>query len=187
MRRAIGALCVTLWAATAYAADPQAAAMDYITALSQQDFAHAVKLIRASDLVEYKKTFDELFSAEAAAGKKDLLVAAFGPDAKLSDALNAKPDEVFIATMNVVMGAVKTANMKLAVEPAKYLGKVSEDAHLVHVLVRTYAKLGDSVTSRVEVVTTVAEGSDWKVVLPDQLKAIGQVMRRQMALRAAKP
>jgi hypothetical protein len=188
MVRVASVFVLLLYAMASRANDPKAAAMDYITALNQQDFAHAAQLIRPEDLVDYKKAFDDLFRAEAQTGRKDLLVAAFGADAKLDDALNAKPDVTFIATMNVVMGAVKTANMKLDVLPAKYLGQVAEDAHHIHVLVRTYTKLGDTTSSRVEVVSTMSENGAWKVVLPDQIRAIAQVLQRQMAARrAARP
>jgi len=188
MLRVASVFVLLLYAMASHANDAQAAAMDYITALGQQDFAHAARLIRAADLADYKKAFDDLFRAEAAAGKKDLLVAAFGVDAKLDDALSAKPDATFVATMNVVMGAMKNANMKLDALPAKYLGQVSEDTHLVHVLVRTYTKLGDTTTSRVEVVSTMSENGSWKVVLPDQIRLIAQVMQRQMAAqRGARP
>jgi hypothetical protein len=185
----VASVCVLLlYAMASRANDAQTAAIDYVTALGHQDFAHAARLIRAADLVAYKKAFDDLFRAEAATGRRDLLVAAFGPDAKLDDALNAKPDATFIATMNVVMGAMKSANMKLDALPPKYLGQVSEDAHLVHVLVRTYTKLGDATSSRVEVVSTAFEDGSWKVVLPEQIRAIAQVMQRQMAAqRGARP
>lgn len=188
MLRMVWVCALLLVAVAARANDPQTVAMAYMSALGQQDFAQAARLIRPTDLADYKKTFDGLFRSEAAAGRNDLLVATFGPDAKLADALDAKPDATFIATMNVVMGAMKSARMKLDALPAKYVGQVAEDANLVHVLVRTYTKLGDTTTSRVEVVSTALENGGWKVVLPDQIRAIAQVMQRQMAAqRAVRP
>lgn len=85
--------------------------------------------------------------------------------------------------MKLVMGVATQVDLKVEFLPPVVLGEVPETPELVHVLVRTYTKLGDTKTSRVEVISMAPEGTAWKILLPEQLKTVGQVMLKQIQRR----
>jgi hypothetical protein len=176
-------LILLLVAGTSVADTREAVVTKYVAAFGDYKFEEAGRLIRGSDLAHYKSNFSILFRAEAQTGKTDFLRAAFGDKATLDDALNASPEAVFAATMKVVMSAATRLDTKPEFLPPKILGEVSETPELVHVLVRSFVKLGDTTTSKVEVISMAPEGKTWKIILPEQLKAMGQIMLKQTQRR----
>lgn len=161
---------------------PQNVATSYFSALKSSDYLSAANLFRAADLEHFKSAFTPIFEAESRNGKRDLLDATFGKDATVETAMNAAPEQVFANVVSFVFNANPTARPTL--ERMEILGAVEEPAQqLVHVLTRNFVKVGAVESSQVEVLTMAKESSQWKMVMSDQMRAIGQIIRNSMNAR----
>jgi hypothetical protein len=152
-----------------------------VESVRKLDWKAYAEQLHPDSLRDFKGLFEPLL--RAAAGKKAseqvALVTLFdgGPD--LKTALGWPPKEFFVRFMKgtTARGPLREvyANSSTTV-----LGTVREGNMAAHVVVRTRQKMGKVTLDRVDVVTLKPSGRSWKIVLPEELRGLGETIKRSL-------
>ena len=178
------ALALTLFAcASSYATEATDIVEKYAAAIRIQNFAVAAGFVKPKDLADFKSAFMPIYAAEQKEGVRGFLDATFGEKAKPEEATGAEPAVFFERVMRFVVNLSDIQGKHLDVVETRVLGEVAEGLSIVHVVVRNELKLGTTRSSRVEVISAEKEGGAWKVLLPEKLRMMGNMMEHQLAMR----
>jgi len=169
----------------AAAKDPESIAQAYFEALKSGQYDKAAEFYRDNDLNEFKSLFIPIYEAEQKEGKKDFLNASF-PNLSVEEVKAVNPKQFFKSIIDFVF---KSSPMgKPTLTKMKIIGSLNEpDAKQTHVLTRSYVKVGALESNKLEPLSFTQEGGEWKMVMPDQMKAIGQAIQKGIAMRQQKP
>ena len=145
------------------------AATAYLNALKDGGFGAAPAYLHPEALERFKALVMPALDAESARGTRSLLNATFGREATFAAARSADPADFMARFVRVVSARDPDAAPRFSALTA--LGVVPEGERL-HVLVRLGAGSGPDAPERLEVVSLLADGHGWKVLLDGRLEGI---------------
>ncbi len=171
----------------ALAAAATAAATGYLTALRNQGFSGAAAHLHPDALTRFKALVLPRLKEESVHGSRTLLNATFGRTADYAAAAAAAPAD-FLARFGRVI-SVREPDAAPRFSSLTPVGVLREGERL-HVLVRLNpppAAAGTAPAERLEVVTLLAQGNEWKVDLDGRLQSVAANLGAAGAGRATGP
>jgi hypothetical protein len=167
-------------------------AMAYLNALNEQGIAAAPAYLHPAAMARFKALVMPALKDEQVRGHRNLLNATFGRDAGYDSAAAADPREFLTRFARLI--AVREPDAVPRFTSLTPIGVVHEGAQL-HVLVRlglggpgpvgSATPADASPSERIEVVSLLPQGKDWKVLLDGRLQELGRNLggRRRAAER----
>ncbi len=146
------------------------AATAYLNALKGQGFAAAPAHLHPEAMVRFKALVMPGLKDEQARGNRNLLNATFGRDAPYTSAVSADPADFLNRFARLISAREPDAVPRFSgLVP---VGVVREGEQL-HVLMRlTQSGSGPEAVERIEVVSLLPQGKDWKIALDGRLAAL---------------
>jgi len=156
--------------------------LGYISALGTFNFQKAAEYINDRDLGEFKSVFLNIYRAEQAQGKNEFKNLTFGPSVKLLDIEKVGNEIFFAKIVRALMGVSEDIIGQIEILPSQYLGEIEENERLHHSLVRSNMKLGSNQTTKIEIISMIPEGTQWKIILPENFKTMGNMVAQKLGL-----
>jgi hypothetical protein len=149
-----------------------AIAIAYLTTLKEKGFGAAPPYLHATAMARFKTLAMPGLKDEQARGMRNLLNATFGREATYATAVTADPADFLTRFARLI--AAREPDAAPIFSRLTPLGVVAEGEQL-HVLVRLGldgggAAAGSPAVERVEVVSLLPQGQDWKVLLDGRLQ-----------------
>jgi len=156
----------------------------YLTALKDKGFAAAPAWLHPSALARFKELVMPRLKDEQARGTRTLLNATFGRDASYPLAAAADPADFLTRFARLISAREPEAAPRFsALAP---IGVLREGEQL-HVLIRLTQGSGATAVERVEVVSLLPLGPDWKVDLDGRLQTLASTLAGTLAGGAGGP
>jgi hypothetical protein len=155
--------------------NPDQVALASAAALERQDWNAYAETFDAQSLKEFRDLFAPLLKAveRRSAEEQAAVLALFEGATDVKTALAWSPRELFVRVMKA-LGRLDTARTVLAGTRTKTLGTVLEGNELAHVVIRSTRTMPGARLEKVDVVSLKRSGNEWKLLLPPELKTIGQ-------------
>jgi hypothetical protein len=192
MNRFVAWLCVLLllvWVRVCLGRDqkPQRddAAIEKVVAESMEDSRNVdwkryADLVHPESLQEYKDMWLPILQVatrERPEKQADLL-SAFDHATDLKTLIALKPKEFFVSSMKGMASQLRGLNASPPKVDQKIIGTVREGDDQAHVVVRTRGKLDGAEMNRIDVVSLKRSGTQWKLMLPDSVRAMAEMFKR---------
>ena len=113
-------------------------------------------------------------------GAQGALLPLFANAKSLADVLKLPPRDFFQSFMQGTTAHTPLGSNLTDVK-TKVIGVLHESPELAHVVVRASRKLLNTEYSKMEVLTLRQSGDDWKLLLPDELRAVALTFQLSLA------
>ncbi len=145
---------------------PESVARAYFTAMQKGDWGKCAGYMDADELGSMKRTFATIINADkSGAAVKEIFGVKSGSEyAQLSETA------IFERLMNFITSAIPDVKTALAASTNVILGRVDENAELVHIVYRSRIRLVGTDMNEVELISFKKQGATWRALLTSDME-----------------
>jgi len=154
---------------------PEQVATTYFETLKSDGIEAAPRFIHPKELERFKSMLLPLFTA---GGSTDNLSTLFFGEKKTPEEISAMAPSDFMSGFLSLAGAqLKSSNINL--DKITVIGKINE-GETVHVLIRSSTGNDTFKLTKVEVISMIPDGNNWKLLLFGEMEEMVQVIKSQL-------
>jgi hypothetical protein len=155
-----------------------------LKATGAADWKGYSELVHPDSLQQFKAMWLPILqrAAKDAPGEQTELLSLFEKGNDLKSLIAMKPKEFFVSAMKGLTSKAAKVNVRAPTGDSKIIGTVREGSELAHLVIRS--RVGNTESTKVEVVTVKRTGLDWRLMLPDAIQAMAEAFQRLLEVGA---
>lgn len=154
--------------------NPEAVAQAYFAAMQTDGLLSSTRFMHPIALEEFKTMLMPVYTAENAAGSRQLLDVTFSSNMEFADLQAMDPATFMNGFMSLVVA--QTGNVPITFDKLEVLGTISEDESR-HVLTRMTLGTGELAVTQFEVLSFLPYEQTWRLQLNGDMKGLAAALR----------
>jgi len=157
--------------------NPEAVAQAYFAAMQSEGLLSSTRFMHPIALAEFKSMLMPVYTAENAAGGRQLLDVTFSSDVRFTDLQAMDPATFMNGFMSLVVA--QTGDAPITFDKLEVLGTISENESR-HVLTRMTLGTGELAITQFEVLSFLPYEQTWLLQLNGDMKGLATALRSNL-------
>jgi hypothetical protein len=154
--------------------EPEEVLQQYFLILTSENYENIGSLMDSASMAGLKELMVDAIRQQTRRGRSDLQKRIFGKKVTLKHVRETSADFYLHKLAEQILYAATSQNF--IVEGQDMLGRIDENADMVHFLARVRMSQGGKSASTIRVYTIIREAAGWKMNFPDTISQMLQVI-----------